>query len=56
MRLEHDRLDSELAQPLIAAGVALEVLDAGDLEPHEIVRVVGDPLCVRFGEADADGR
>ena len=56
VRLEHDRFDTQLAQPAIAAGVALQVLDARNFEPHEVVRVVRDALCVRFGEADANRR
>ena len=54
MRLEHERLDAEVAQPLVAARVALEVLDARDLEPDEVVRVVDDALRVGLGEADPD--
>jgi hypothetical protein len=54
MCLEDERLEAEVAQALVAAGVALEVLDACDLEPHEVVRVVGDALCVRLGEAHLD--
>ena len=50
VRLEHERLDAEVAQPLVAAGVPLEVLDARDLEPDEVVRVVDDPLRVGLGE------
>jgi hypothetical protein len=34
--------------------VALEVVDAPDLEPDEVDRVVRDPLGVRLGEADAE--
>ena len=56
MRLEHERLDALLAQPLVAARVPLEVLDARDLEPDEVLRVVDDPLRVGLGEADADRR
>jgi hypothetical protein len=33
--------------------VRLEVVDAADLEPDEVDRVVRDPLGVRLGEADA---
>lgn len=53
VRLEHERLDAEVAQTLVTAGVALEVLDARHLEPHEVVRVVRDTLRIRLGEADA---
>ena len=54
VRLEHERLDPLVAQALVAAGVALEELDAGDLEPHEVVRVVRDALRVGLREAHAD--
>jgi len=50
--LEDERFDSEIAKPLVAAGIALEVLDAGHFEPDEVVRVVDDPLRVRLREAD----
>ena len=53
MRLEHERLDPLVAQPLVAARVLLEVVDAGDLEPDEVVRVVRDALRVGLGEAHA---
>ena len=46
----------EVAQRLVAAGVRAQVLDAGDLEPDEVRRVVGDPLRVGVGEADAHVR
>ena len=52
MRLEHDRLDARVAQPLIAAGVLIQVIDARHLEPDEVVRVVGDALRIRLCEAD----
>src|SRR5439155_21392125 len=48
--LEHDRFDPQVAEPRIAAGVPLEVRDARDLEPDEVVRVVDDPLRVGLGE------
>ena len=48
--LEHERLEAEVAQPLVPARVPLEVLDARDLEPDEVVRVVDDPLRVGLGE------
>ena len=54
VRLEHDGLDPEVAQPLVPAGVPLEVVDAGDLEPDHVVRVVDDPLRVRLRESDLD--
>ena len=56
VRLEHERLDPLVAQPLVAARVPLEVVDAGDLEPDEVVRVVRDALRVGLGEAHADRR
>ena len=52
--LEHERLDSLLAQLGVPAGDLLEVVDAGDLEPDEVGGVVRDPLRVGLGEADAD--
>ena len=54
VRLEHERLDPELAQALVAAGVPLEVLDSRHLEPDEVVRVVRDPLRVGLREAHLD--
>jgi len=54
VRLGHERLDARFAQRRVAAGVALEVVDAPDLEPDEVDRVVRDPLGVRLGEADAE--
>ncbi len=54
MRLEHERLDPVVAQPLVAAGELLEELDARDLEPDEVVRVVRDALRVGLGEAHLD--
>jgi len=54
VRLEHDRLHAEVAEPLVPAGVSREVLDTRDLEPDEVVRVVHDPLRIRLGEADTD--
>ena len=52
VRLEYDRLDARVAQALVAPRIAREVVDARDLEPHEVVRVVGDALRVRLCEAD----
>ena len=52
--LGHERLDATLAELRIAARVALEVLDPGELEPDEVDAVVDDPLRVGLGEADAD--
>jgi len=54
VRLEHECLDSEVAQALVAACVTLQVSDAGDLEPDEVVRVVRDPLSIGLGEAHSD--
>ena len=54
VRLEHERLDPLVAQPLVAAGELLEELDARHLEPDEVVRVVRDALRVGLGEAHAD--
>jgi hypothetical protein len=54
VRLEDERLDAEVAKALVAAGVPFEVLDTRDLEPHEVVRVVRDPLRVGLGEAHPD--
>ena len=51
MRLEDERFDPPAAERVVAAGELLEVRDARDLEPHEVVRVVRDALCIRFGEA-----
>jgi len=45
-----------LADLLVPACIALEELDAGDLEPHEVVRVVRDALRVRLCEADTHRR
>jgi len=55
-RLEHERLEPAVAQRLIAAGVLPQVLHTGDLEPHEVRRIVGDALGVGVREADAHGR
>jgi NAD-dependent deacetylase len=54
VRLEDDGLDAEVAQLLVAARIALEVVDTRDLEPHEVVRVVGDALRVRLRETHLD--
>ena len=54
VRLEHERFDPEVTQPLVPARVTLEILDARDLEPHEVVRVVRDALRVGLGEAHLD--
>ena len=52
-RLERQRLDAAVAKRLVAAGEGAQVLDARDLEPDEVGRVVRDPLRVGVGEADA---
>jgi NAD-dependent deacetylase len=54
VRLQDERLEAFVAQPLVAVRELLEVLDARHLEPDEVARVVGDPLGVRLGEANAD--
>jgi len=56
VRLEHERLDPAVAQRLIAACERAQILDAGDFEPDEVRRVVGDPLSVRVREAHAQCR
>src|SRR3954471_15087981 len=53
VRLEHERLEPGLAQSRITAGELLQVRDARDLEPDEVVRVVRDALGVRLGEPNA---
>jgi hypothetical protein len=52
--LEHERLDAEIAQPLVAAREPLEELHTRHLEPDEVVRVVHDALRIGLGEAHAD--
>ena len=42
VRLDRQRLDALLAQARVAAREAVEVVDAGDLEPDEVARVVRD--------------
>jgi NAD-dependent protein deacetylase/lipoamidase len=56
VRLEHERLDALLAEGGIAAREPLEILDARDLEPDEVVRVVSHALRVCLSEPDADVR
>jgi NAD-dependent protein deacetylase/lipoamidase len=53
VRLEHDRLEAGGLQCRVTAGELLEVGDARDLEPDEVVRVVRHTLRVGLGEADA---
>jgi hypothetical protein len=48
------RFDAVLPERRVAASKAVEVVNARDLEPNEIFRVVGDALRVRLGEADSD--
>jgi len=55
VRLEDERLDAAVAERLIAAGERAQVLDARDLEPHEVGGVVGDALGVRVGESHPHG-
>ena len=52
MDLGRQRLETPLADRLVAACVFREVRDAGDLEPDDERRVVRDALRVRLGEAD----
>jgi hypothetical protein len=54
VRLDRHRLDAVLPKRRVAASKAIEVVDARDLEPDEVFRVVGDVLRVRLGEADLD--
>ena len=54
VRLEYEGLDPQIAKVLVPACVALEVGHTRDLEPHEVVRVVRDPLGVRLREPNAD--
>src|SRR2546423_12865639 len=53
MRLEHERFQAGLAQRGVSARVLLQIGDACDLEPDEVVGVVRHALRVGFGEADA---
>jgi hypothetical protein len=55
-RLEDERLDPTVAQRLVTAGERAEVFDARDLEPHEVGRVVRDPLRIGVREAHAHRR
>ena len=50
--LEHERFESLFAQSGISTRVLRQVRDARNLEPDEVIGVVGDPLRVRLGEAD----
>ena len=52
-RLEDERFDPVVAQPLIAAGERTEIFDSRDFEPDGVGRVMRDPLCVGVGEAHA---
>lgn len=54
MGLDRQRLDALLPQRRVPAAEAREVVDAGDLEPDEVLGVVGDALRVRLGEADPE--
>ena len=56
LRLDEERLDPLVAEPLVAACEPLEELHARELEPDQVVRVVDDPLCVRLCEPDPDIR
>src|SRR5256714_9078080 len=53
MRLEHERFQAGLAQRGVSARVLLQIGDACDLEPDEVVGVVRHALRVGFGEGDA---
>jgi hypothetical protein len=53
VRLGHERLDPAVAERLVPARVATEVLDARELEPDEVGGVVGDRLRIRLGEPHA---
>ena len=50
--LDRHRLDALLAQRRIASAEASEIVDARDLEPDEVFRVVRYPLRVGLGEPD----
>jgi hypothetical protein len=54
VRLDRHRLDAVLPKRRVAASKAIEIVDARDLEPDEVFRVVSDALRVRLGEADLD--
>ena len=54
VHLGRERLDPSRLDRQVAAGVLRQVRDAGDLEPDDERRVVGDRLRVRLGEADRD--
>jgi hypothetical protein len=54
VRLDRHRLDAVLPKGRVAASKAIEIVDARDLEPDEVFRVVSDALRVRLGEADLD--
>src|SRR3954447_22509229 len=56
VRFEHERLEAPVPERGGAAGELLEVGDARDLEPDQVVRVVRDALGVRLGESDANVR
>src|SRR3954453_1147654 len=53
VRLGRQRLAAALLEAGVAAVEAREIVDAGDLEPHEVRGVVGDALRVGLGEPDA---
>jgi hypothetical protein len=52
--LDGHRFDAVLPERGVAASKAVEVVNARDLEPNEVFRVVRDALRVRLGEADSD--
>src|SRR4029453_7782232 len=51
--LDRHRLHAVVAERLVAVPEPVEVVDARDLEPDEVVRDVGDPLRVGLGEPHA---
>ena len=54
MDFDRQRLHAVIAERLVAAAKSCEVGHACNLEPHEVLRVVHDPLRVRFREPHAN--
>jgi hypothetical protein len=54
--LDRHRFDPVLPERGVATAKPCQVVDAGDLEPHEVLGVVRDALSVGLGEADPDLR
>jgi hypothetical protein len=52
--LDGHRFDAVRPERRVAASKAIEVVNARDLEPNEVFRVVRDALRVCLGEADSD--